>query len=101
MRHLSRGLKTNFLKQCLFLLNKVCISSLFIILAIAMSAEQVLRCIVVKILFGFTYEDLAFHIVDSQSLRWFRRIGMIEEGNRTPTLLSRIAGIQSSATKYA
>ena len=27
-----------------------------------MSAEQVLRCLVVKILFGFTYEDLALGI---------------------------------------
>ena len=44
-----------------------------------MSAEQVLCCIVVKILFGFTYEELAFHIVDSQSLRWFCRISIAEE----------------------
>ena len=36
-----------------------------------MSADQVLRCAVVKVLFGFSYEELAFHIVDSQSIRWF------------------------------
>jgi IS5 family transposase len=51
-----------------------------------MSAEQVLRCVIVKILFGFTYEDLAFHIVDSQSLRWFCRIGMAEEGFKKSAL---------------
>ena len=51
-----------------------------------MSAERVLRCIVVKILFGFTYEDLAFHIVDSQSLRWFCRIGIKEEGFKKSAL---------------
>ena len=51
-----------------------------------MSAEQVLRCVVVKILFGFTYEDLAFHIVDSQSLRWFCRIGITEEGFKKSAL---------------
>jgi IS5 family transposase len=45
-----------------------------------MSADQVLRCAVVKVLFNFTYEDLAFHIVDSRSLRWFCRIGMADEG---------------------
>jgi IS5 family transposase len=45
-----------------------------------MSADQVLRCMVVKVLFNFTYEDLAFHIVDSRSLRWFCRIGMADEG---------------------
>jgi IS5 family transposase len=40
----------------------------------------VLRCAIVKVLFNFTYEDLAFHIVDSQSVRWFYRIGMADEG---------------------
>ena len=51
-----------------------------------MSAEQVLRCIIVKVLFDFTYEELAFHIVDSQSLRWFCRIGMAEEGFKKSAL---------------
>jgi IS5 family transposase len=58
-----------------------------------MSAEQVLRCVVVKILFGFTYEDLAFHIVDSQSLRWFCRIGMAEEGFKKSALNRNIKAI--------
>ena len=44
-----------------------------------MSADQVLRCAIVKCLFGFTYEDLAFHIVDSQTLSWFCRIGLEQE----------------------
>ena len=30
-----------------------------------LSADEVLRCAIVKIFFGFTYEKLAFHIVDS------------------------------------
>jgi hypothetical protein len=51
-----------------------------------MSAEQVLCCIIAKILFGFTYEELAFHIVDSQSLRRFSRIGMAEEGFKKSAL---------------
>ena len=58
-----------------------------------MSAEQVLRCIVVKVLFGFTYEDLAFHIVDSQSLRWFCRIGITEEGFKKSALNRNIKAI--------
>jgi IS5 family transposase len=41
-----------------------------------MSADQVLRCAIIKTLFSFTYEELAFHIVDSQSIRWFCRIGI-------------------------
>jgi IS5 family transposase len=51
-----------------------------------MSAEQVLRCLIVKILFGFTYEELAFHIVDSQSIRWFCRIGIADEGFKKSAL---------------
>jgi IS5 family transposase len=58
-----------------------------------MSAEQVLRCVVVKILFGFTYEDLAFHIVDSQSLRWFCRIGIAEDGFKKSALNRNIKAI--------
>ena len=45
-----------------------------------MSADQVLRCALVKTLFGFTYEELAFHLVDSQSISGSGRIGIAEEG---------------------
>ena len=40
-----------------------------------MSAEQVLRAAIVKVLFGYSYRPLAFHIVDSDCLRAFCRIG--------------------------
>ncbi|MGB9497771.1 MAG: ISNCY family transposase [Dissulfuribacterales bacterium] len=58
-----------------------------------MSADQVLRCAVVKTLFEFSYEELAFHIVDSQSLRWFCRIGIAEEGFKKSTLNRNIKAI--------
>ena len=58
-----------------------------------MSAEQVLRCTIVKILFGFSYEELAFHIVDSQSLRWFCRIGIADEGFKKSALNRNIKAI--------
>jgi len=51
-----------------------------------MSADQVLRCAVIKTLFNFSYEALAFHIVDSQSLRWFCRIGIADEGFKKSAL---------------
>jgi IS5 family transposase len=51
-----------------------------------MSADQVLRCAVVKTLFRFSYEDLSFHIVDSQSIRWFCRIGIADEGFKKSAL---------------
>jgi IS5 family transposase len=48
-----------------------------------MSADQVLRCAIAKTLFGFTYKELAFHLVDSQSLNWFlpywHRRGRLQE----------------------
>lgn len=58
-----------------------------------MSADQVLRCLIVKTLFGFTYEELAFHIVDSQSLRWFCRIGMADQGFKKSALNRNIKTI--------
>lgn len=51
-----------------------------------MSADQVLRCTIVKTLFDFSYEELSFHIVDSQSLRWFCRIGIADEGFKKSAL---------------
>ena len=41
-----------------------------------MSAEQVLRAALLKALFGFTYKELAFHLIDSRTLRWFCLIGI-------------------------
>lgn len=41
-----------------------------------MSAEQILRCLIVKIWFGYSYESLAFHILDSTTLRNFSLIGI-------------------------
>lgn len=58
-----------------------------------MSAEQVLRCAIVKILFSFSYEELAFHIVDSQALRWFCRIGIADEGFQKSALNGNIKRI--------
>jgi IS5 family transposase len=58
-----------------------------------MSADQVLRCAIVKTLFEFSYEELAFHIVDSHSLRWFSRIGIAEEGFRKSALNRNIKAI--------
>jgi len=58
-----------------------------------MSADQVVRSTVVKTLYNFTYQELAFHIVDSQSLRWFCRIGIGEEGFKKSTLNRNIKSI--------
>jgi IS5 family transposase len=61
-----------------------------------MSADQVLRSAIVKILFGFSYEQLAFHLVDSQSLSWFCRIGIADKGFKKSALNKNIKAISDS-----
>ena len=43
-----------------------------------MTAEQVLRAILVKQMNGFSYEELAFHLADSSTYRAFCRFGIDE-----------------------
>ena len=58
-----------------------------------MTAEQVVRAAIVKILFGFTYEELAFHMVDSMSIRRFCGIGVADKGFKKSALNSNIKSI--------
>jgi IS5 family transposase len=44
-----------------------------------LSAEQVLRILVVKQLNGFSYRQLAFHLADSRSYRTFCRLGITDK----------------------
>lgn len=55
-----------------------------------MTAEQVLRAAIVKMLFGFTYKELAFHMVDSQSIRRFCQIGIADKGFKKSVLNKNI-----------
>jgi IS5 family transposase len=48
-----------------------------------MSAEQVVRAVVIKQMNGFSYERLEFHLADSTSYRTFCRFGLKE---RTPDI---------------
>ena len=58
-----------------------------------MSAEQVLRAAIILQMFCFTYDDLAFHINDSDSLRRFCRIGIADKGFKKSALNSNIKRI--------
>jgi transposase, IS5 family len=58
-----------------------------------MSAEQVARAAIVMKLFSFSYEDLAFHISDSKSLRRFCRIGIFDKGFKKSALNQNIKRI--------
>ena len=64
--------------------------------AIGMSADQVLRSAIVKTLFGFSYAQLAFHMVDSQSLSWFCRIGIADKGFKKSALNKNIKAISAT-----
>jgi len=44
-----------------------------------LSAEQVLRILVVKQMNGFSYRALAFHLADSRSYRTFCRLGIMDK----------------------
>ena len=56
----------------------------------AMTAEQVLRALVIKQMNGFSYEQLAFHLADSRTYRSFCRIGEFERVPKKSTLQENI-----------
>ena len=58
-----------------------------------MSAEQVVRAAIVKQMEEFSYDDLAFHIVDSRCYRSFCRIGTFHKGFGKSALCSNIKAI--------
>ena len=58
-----------------------------------MTAEQVVRAAIVKQMEGFSYDDLAFHIVDSHCYRSFCRIGTFHKGFGKSALCSNIKAI--------
>ena len=58
-----------------------------------MTAEQVVRAAIVKQTFEFSYKDLAFHLVDSKSLRRFCFIGIADKGFKKSVLCKNIKAI--------
>lgn len=61
-----------------------------------MSAEQVLRAAIIKQTEGFSYEGLAFHLIDSRTYRNFCRIGLIHKGFKKSALCKNIKAISPS-----
>ncbi|MBA3404242.1 MAG: ISNCY family transposase [Gemmatimonadaceae bacterium] len=55
-----------------------------------MSGEQVLRALVIKQANGFSYEQLAFHLADSQSYRAFCLFGIVDAPPKRSTLQRNI-----------
>ena len=60
-----------------------------------MSAEQVLRAAIVKALFGFMYKELAFHLIDSRTLRRFCLIGFADKGFKKSVLNKNIKALSA------
>ena len=58
-----------------------------------LSVEQVLRAAIIKQTEGFSYEDLAFHILDSRCYRTFCRVGVTHKGIGKSALASAIKNI--------
>ena len=58
-----------------------------------MTAEQVLRAAIVKQMNEFSYEELAFHIMDSSCYRWLCRIGFTDKGFKSSALCSNIKSL--------
>jgi IS5 family transposase len=58
-----------------------------------MTAEQVIRAAIVKQMFEFSYKDLAFHLVDSVSLKRFCHIGIGDKGFKKSVLCKNIKAI--------
>ena len=51
-----------------------------------MTAEQVVRTSFIKQMNEFSYEELAFHVIDSSTYRWFCRIGAFDKGFKSSAL---------------
>jgi len=60
-----------------------------------MSAEQVIRAAIIKQMEGFSYEELAFHLLDSVCYRTFCRIGIADKGFQKSTLGNNIKAISA------
>ncbi len=61
---------------------------------IGMTAEQVLRAIVIKQMNGFSYERLEFHLADSTSYRSFCRFGLMGKTPDISTLKRNVKRIR-------
>ena len=60
-----------------------------------MTAEQVVRAALVKQMFGFSYEELSFHLSDSLVLRGFCRMSPSKEAPKKSALQMNIASLRA------
>src|SRR5262249_49716877 len=65
-----------------------------------MSGEQVLRALIIKQANGFSYEQLALHLADSQSYRAFCLIGFAEKPPKRSTLQRNIKLVRAETLEH-
>jgi IS5 family transposase len=58
-----------------------------------MTAEQVIRAAIIKQMEGYSYQELAFHIIDSSCYRNFCKIGIAQKGFKKSALCNNIKAI--------
>ncbi len=61
-----------------------------------LTGAQVLRAMVVKQMNGFSYDELAFHLADSQTYRTFCQLGIADRVPKRSTLAENIKRIKAS-----
>ena len=66
-----------------------------------MSAEQVLRVLVVKQMNEYSYEELSFHLADSRCYRTFCRLGAFEKTPSKSTLQENIKRLRAETLERA
>lgn len=60
-----------------------------------MTAEQVLRALIVKHTTQCSYDELSFHLADSNTYRWFCRIGIDQQAPQKSTLQKNIKKVRT------
>jgi IS5 family transposase len=61
-----------------------------------LTGEQALRVLIIKQMNGFSYDELAFHVADSQTYRIFCKIGLTDQAPRRSTLAENVKRIKAS-----
>lgn len=65
-----------------------------------MSAEQVLRVLILKQMKGFSYDELSFHLSDSRTYRSFCRIGLWEKAPSRSTLQENLKRVRAGSLEH-
>jgi len=66
-----------------------------------LTGEQALRAMIIKQMNGFSYDELTFHVADSQTYKAFCKIGLTDKAPKRSTLAENIKRIKASTLEQA